>query len=367
MRNSVPFYFLDFGFGDFFYGANHPMKPIRVNMVHDLVFSYGLNSHLKIKYPVKTFKKTLYNFHTKNYLEFLFCGKKGREKYINNGEGFSRISKEDCPIFSGIAEYCQMYSSGSISGARDLIKRKTMIAINWAGGLHHAKRGKSSGFCYINDVVLSILELLKNFRKVLYIDIDIHHGDGVEEAFYLSKRVFCLSFHNFSKNFFPGTGNLNNTGISSGFKSTINVPLKTGIKDKTFRFLFEPIVSKIVQFFDPDVIVVQGGADSLNGDSLGRFGLSIFGHGSCIEFIKSFEIPVLILGGGGYLKTNVARCWTLETSILSGKNISQFLPYNNYWRFFSPSFKLYPSLNEPLDKNSKKKPKSVKKANNKKY
>ena len=117
----------------------------------------------------------------------------------------------DCPIFDGIFEYCQTYVAGSIGGACRLNESKSEVVVNWAGGMHHAKKSEASGFCYLNDIVLGILELLKKHQRVLYIDIDIHHGDGVEEAFYTTNRVMTLSFHQ-SGDFFPGTGLAHDVG-----------------------------------------------------------------------------------------------------------------------------------------------------------
>jgi histone deacetylase 1/2 len=114
---------------------------------------------------------------------------------------------EDCPVFDGLYEFCQLSAGGSVAGAVKLNKEATDIAINWAGGLHHAKKSEASGFCYVNDIVLAILELLKYHQRVLYIDIDIHHGDGVEEAFYTTDRVMTCSFHKYGE-YFPGTGDL---------------------------------------------------------------------------------------------------------------------------------------------------------------
>ena len=113
---------------------------------------------------------------------------------------------EDCPVFDGLYEYCQTYTGGSLGGAARLNQGAADVVVNWAGGLHHAKKGEASGFCYTNDIVLAILELLKVHPRVLYVDIDIHHGDGVEEAFYLTNRVMTLSFHQSGNNFFPRTG-----------------------------------------------------------------------------------------------------------------------------------------------------------------
>jgi histone deacetylase 1/2 len=115
------------------------------------------------------------------------------------------------------------------------------VCINWAGGLHHAKRKEPSGFCYINDIVLAIQELLRYHNRVLYIDIDVHHGDGVEEAFYNTNRVMTLSFHKYGK-FFPGTGAITDIGVESGMYHSLNIPLKSGMTDQAFESLFKPIV-----------------------------------------------------------------------------------------------------------------------------
>lgn len=125
---------------------------------------------------------------------------------------------EDCPVFDGMYEFCQLSCGGSLAAAARLNRQESEIAINWMGGLHHAKKSEASGFCYSNDIVLAILELLKHHKRVLYIDIDVHHGDGVEEAFYTTDRVMTVSFHKHGE-YFPGTGDLKGTGreISSIF------------------------------------------------------------------------------------------------------------------------------------------------------
>jgi histone deacetylase 1/2 len=114
------------------------------------------------------------------------------------------------------------------------------IAINWAGGLHHAKKSEASGFCYVNDIVLGILELLRYYARVLYIDIDVHHGDGVEEAFYTTDRVMTVSFHKYGE-FFPGTGELKDVGVQKGKYYSVNVPLRDGIDDESYQTTFEPV------------------------------------------------------------------------------------------------------------------------------
>ena len=111
---------------------------------------------------------------------------------------------------------------------------KADIAINWAGGLHHAKKREASGFCYVNDIVLCILELLLIYPRVIYLDIDVHHGDGVEEAFFTTNRVMTVSFHQYGEEFFPGSGSIDSIGEASGRHYSINVPLKPGITDDQY-------------------------------------------------------------------------------------------------------------------------------------
>ena len=143
------------------------------------------------------------------------------------------------------AEYCQTYTGGSISGAARINQGCSDIVLNWSGGMHHAKKGEASGFCYVNDIVLAILELLKVHPRVLYIDIDIHHGDGVEEAFYLTNRVMTLSFHQSGGAFFPGTGHLNDLGAKSGTNYSLNFPLLAGMDDASYESIFKPVVAKV--------------------------------------------------------------------------------------------------------------------------
>lgn len=214
------------------------------------------------------------------------------------------------------------------------------VAINWAGGLHHAKKSEASGFCYVNDCVLAILELLKKHQRVLYIDIDIHHGDGVEEAFYTTNRVMTCSFHKFGE-YFPGTGDVKDKGHDAGENYAINVPLQDGMDDESYRTIFRPVIAKIMEKFQPGAVVLQCGADSLSGDRLGCFKVSIRGHAECVNYVKSFGIPMLMVGGGGYTLRNVPRCWTYETAVVLDTPIKDTLPYNDYFDYYGPEYRLH--------------------------
>lgn len=153
-------------------------------------------------------------------------------------------------------------------------------------------------------------------QRVLYIDIDVHHGDGVEEAFYTTDRVMTVSFHKFG-DFFPGTGHIKDVGVGTGKNYALNVPLNDGMDDDSFRGLFRPLIQKVMEVYQPDAVVLQCGADSLSGDRLGCFNLSVKGHADCLRFLRSFNVPLMVLGGGGYTIRNVARCWCYEVSFSS--------------------------------------------------
>lgn len=250
-------------------------------------------------------------------------------------------SENDCPVFEGLYDFCKISAGGSLAAAVNLNKESSDICINWSGGLHHAKKSEASGFCYVNDIVLAILELLKYHQRVLYIDIDIHHGDGVEEAFYTSDRVMTVSFHRFGEDFFPGSGGPNDIGTGEGKYYSLNVPMMRGMDDDSYGQVFVPIMSKVVKVYQPSVIILQCGADSLAGDRLGDFNLTLKGHGRCVEYMRSFNIPLMLLGGGGYTVKNVSRCWAYETAIALDTEISNNLPYSDYFEYFTPELKLH--------------------------
>ena len=259
---------------------------------------------------------------------------------------------EDCPIIDGLFEYCQISAGGSIAGAIKLNNASADVAINWAGGLHHAKRGEASGFCYINDIVLAILELLKVHQRVLYIDIDVHHGDGVEEAFYTTDRVMTVSFHKYGE-FFPGTGDIRDVGYGRGKYYSVNVPLRDGIDDESYSSIFEPVIGHVMEWYRPGAIVLQCGADSLSGDRLGCFNLSHRGHARCLEFVKKFNVPLMVLGGGGYTIRNVARCWAYETARTVDVDLAEEIPFNENFEYYGPDYSINVPSNNMANLNSR--------------
>lgn len=349
-------YFYHGDMGHYYYGPGHPMKPHRLKLTHHLLLTYGLYRKMEVYKPHLAEAEEMTRFHTPEYIDFLrrvtpdpaalisglgaASNKKTEALNQNLMQKFNVGEYTDCPIFDGLYEFCSIHTGASIDGACKLNQQACDIAINWSGGLHHAKKSEASGFCYVNDIVIGILELLKKHARVLYIDIDIHHGDGVEEAFYLTDRVMTVSFHKYG-DFFPGTGDLKDIGVRDGKYYSVNCPLREGMDDTSFAEIFKPVISKVMEVFNPGAVVLQCGADSLTGDRLGCFNLTVKGHAECVKFVKSFRKPTMVLGGGGYTIRNVARCWTYETATLLGEEVSNNIPFNDYYEYYAPDYELH--------------------------
>ncbi|SCW01077.1 LAFE_0D04566g1_1 [Lachancea fermentati] len=340
----------------FHYGVKHPMKPFRLMLTDHLVSSYGLHKIMDLYETRPATRDELLEFHSKDYVEFLSKVTPDTIAKMPRGSLEKFNIGDDCPIFQGLYDYSTLYAGASLDATRKLINGQSEIAINWSGGLHHAKKGNPSGFCYVNDIVLSIINLLRYHPRVLYIDIDLHHGDGVQEAFYTTDRVFTVSFHKYNGEFFPGTGNLDEIGCSRGKHFALNVPLDDGIDDESYINLFKSIIDPLISSYRPTVIIQQCGADSLGHDRLGCFNLNVKAHGECVKFVKSFGLPMLVLGGGGYTPRNVSRVWTYETGVLNGVLLPKDIPENIPFRdWFGPDFSLHPVLDELYEnKNTKK-------------
>ncbi|KAG6505539.1 hypothetical protein ZIOFF_037898 [Zingiber officinale] len=394
-------YYYEPEIGNYYYGQGNAMKPHRVRMTHSLLEGYGLLHRMRVLRPIPASNRDLLRFHSDDYIAFLRSATPDRHLDADILRRFNM--SDDCPVFYGLFDYCQSYAGASVCAARELNRGRADIAINWSGGLHHAKRSEASGFCYVNDIVLAILKLLEVHKiygilfpplnslsflfhssfsvplklisersiipqlptamigrdsllllaRVLYVDIDIHHGDGVEEAFYLTDRVMTVSFHKFG-DYFPGTGHIGDIGYGKGQHYAINVPLDEGIDDESYHYVFKPIMEKVMEAFRPDAVVLQCGADSLSGDRLGCFNLSIKGHSDCIRYMRSFNVPLLLLGGGGYTLRNVARCWCYETGVALGVELDDEMPDHEYIGYFGPEFTIHAVPSNMENKNSRR-------------
>ncbi|KAJ9050108.1 hypothetical protein DSO57_1017606 [Entomophthora muscae] len=315
------------------------MVPERVNMTHELVQNYRMFPRMTIIKPHPATEEQLKRVHLPGYIDYL--KKVSPIATLGLGDLYPCLQADDCPMFTGVYDYSASIVGASIACANRINHGRSNVCINWAGGMHHAKRRVASGFCYANDIAAAILELLMCHRRVMYVDIDLHHGDGVEEYFYNTNRVMTLSFHRFGNNFFPGTGAIKNSGVGPGKDYAINVPLQKGIDDDQYIYLFKNILNKAMERFQPEALVMQMGADSVVGDLLGDFNLTNKGHASCLENALSYNLPTIVLGGGGYSVKNVARTWTLETATILGLELDNQLPTNSYFGHLPEDSTLY--------------------------
>lgn len=334
-------YYYDHDVGSYSYAPNHPMKPFRMRMTHHLVAAYGLLDKMEVLRPQRATPIQMAAFHTDEYVDFLEKVTPETSYELTGGGQRYLLGELDNPAFEGLFEFCSISAGGSLDAAQRIRSGAVDVAINWAGGLHHAKKREASGFCYVNDIVLCILELLRDFKRVLYIDIDCHHGDGVEEAFYSTDRVLTVSFHKYGE-YFPGTGALADRGRGKGLGYSLNVPFRDGLSDGPFVEVFDRVIASVAERYRPDAIVLQCGADSLAGDKLGCLNLSMEAHARSVELVRSLGRPLIVLGGGGYTVRNTARAWAYETACALGvqNDIPRDLPFNEYFEWFGPRFRL---------------------------
>ncbi|CAN8063836.1 unnamed protein product [Agarophyton chilense] len=226
---------------------------------------------------------------------------------------------DDCPTFPGVWQLGLLTVGGAVVAAERLITNHATAACWFDGGRHHALVDSAQGFCYLNDVVVACKVLLSHpgISSILYIDIDIHHGDGVEESFLYDDAVTTVSFHLAETGFYPGTGHeiIPTEGPESC--GAIRIPLRRGIGNEAYVKIFGNVISTVMGHRPSDVLVLQCGCDSVAGDPLGGFNLTGNAYTACVKRLLGFNIPLLILGGGGYGLANAARVWTdvLQTCI----------------------------------------------------
>ncbi|MEW6587159.1 MAG: acetoin utilization protein AcuC [Nitrospirota bacterium] len=312
-------------FARYSYGHSHPLKPYRLKLTYELIKAYGLLSlpDVRVIEAQPPDGRDLLMFHEKDYIAML--------KTVNNGEmtpasEFFGLGPGDNPVFEGVYDWSSLVAGASLQAADLIMRGGCDITFNIAGGLHHAMPGRASGFCYINDPVLAIMSLLKNGMRVAYVDIDAHHGDGVQYAFYSTDRVLTVSLHETGTILFPGSGFENETGAGRGEGYSVNIPLPPTCDDQLFVYAFEEIVPPLVGKFSPDVVVTQLGVDSFHGDPLAHLNFTNNGFVRVVESMKEIAPKWLALGGGGYDMANVARAWTLAWAVMNDVEISDEIP-----------------------------------------
>jgi acetoin utilization protein AcuC len=309
----------------FDYGPTHPFKTSRLNLAYELIKAHGLLSMPNVRYVEarKAEDEDLLLFHNKEYIEVL--------KAVNAGielphACFYGLGSEDNPVFKGVFDWSRLVTGATLQAASLVDLGEVDIAFNISGGLHHAMSMRAAGFCYVNDIVIAILSLVKKGRRVAYIDIDAHHGDGVQAAFYNTNRVLTISIHETGEVLFPGTGFENETGRDKGEGYSVNIPMPPYSDDELFIYAFNEIVPPLINKFRPDVVVTQLGVDSFSSDPLAHLNYTNNGFCEVVKKIKEISPKWVALGGGGYDFVNLAKAWTLAWAIMNDIEIPDEIP-----------------------------------------
>jgi acetoin utilization protein AcuC len=307
------------------YGEGHPFKPQRYHLAYELMRAYGLNelpgADIRDCPPVS--EEALLTFHTQEYLGKLKEFSAASEPRADFHFGLGDLEN---PVFPGLYDWACLGVSATVEAARLVMEDGYDIAFNPAGGWHHAHAGKASGFSYLNDAVIAINMLLDCGKRVAYLDIDAHHGDGVQEAFYDTDRVLTISLHESGVHFFPGTGLDKETGAGKGMGYSVNLPLQAHTDDALFMKAFDEVAFPLIAAFDPDLLVTQIGVDAFRTDPLSRLEITTWSYSYIMRKLRALQIPWVALGGGGYDNVNVARGWTIAWAIMNMVDLPPRLP-----------------------------------------
>lgn len=321
---KLAFVFTDEYF-QFNYGPTHPLKIDRLKVTHDLMKIYGLLDHdaLMLTKPLKATEEGIITYHSPDYVKVL---KEANEGKWSPSFSLYGLGWGDNPVFKGLWEWSLLVCGGALLGAKIICDKQVKIVFHIAGGLHHAHPSRASGFCYLNDPVLAIKYFNRQGFRVAYVDIDAHHGDGVQEAFYQTNQVLTISIHQDGNTLFPGTGFIQEKGIDKGEGYTINVPLLPGADDDVFKEVIDSIVVPSIKAFNPHILVTQLGVDTFHADPLANLNLTTNGFSYAVSKLRDLSLPWLALGGGGYDISNVARAWTLALGIMLDLELEDKLP-----------------------------------------
>jgi acetoin utilization protein AcuC len=312
-------------FGNFNYGDDHPFKLQRNRMAYDLMDAYGLLDlpQMQIRDCQAASDELLLSFHTPAYIARL---KEFSASDVPRADFMFGLGDADCPVFKGLFDCAALGAGATFEAVRLVEEERFDVAFNLAGGWHHAHRAKASGFSYLNDAVVAINWLVARGRRVLYLDIDAHHGDGVQEAYYDTDQVMTISLHESGIYFYPGTGFEDEIGEGRGRGYSVNVPLLAHTDDAIYLKAFNEVAYPLIVAFNPDIIVTQIGADTFRTDPLTNLEITTHSYSEILTKIQRLKIPWVALGGGGYDLMNTTRAWTLAWAIMNNISLNPQLP-----------------------------------------
>ncbi|GAA0484501.1 acetoin utilization protein AcuC [Salinibacillus aidingensis] len=328
MKCSAAFIYSD-EYTQYHFHTHHPFNQKRVQLTFDLLKEANALTDEQIIQPRLATDEELAMIHDEAYIKAVKAAEKGElseEKAVEFGLG-----TEDTPIFKGMHRAAALMAGGSLSAVDAVLEgRQSKHALNLGGGLHHGFQRKASGFCIYNDAAITIQYIRKHYNlKVLYVDTDAHHGDGVQWAFYDDPNVCTLSIHETGRYLFPGTGNVNERGLREGYGYSYNIPLDAFTEDESFLEIYETAMKEITEHFRPDIIVTQNGADAHAFDPLTHLcgtmhiyeSIPALAHELAHEYCNGKWIA---LGGGGYdIWRVVPRAWAQIWNVMSFNQTGQ--------------------------------------------
>jgi acetoin utilization protein AcuC len=319
------------------FGPGHPMAPERMDLTARLARSLGLFDldHVDVAAPDVASDAELQSVHSADYVAAV-----RRVSADPSQPDESRgLGTEDDPAFAGMHEAAARLAGGSLLAATQVLEGSAVHAVNFGGGMHHAARDRASGFCIYNDAAVAVQKLLDGgLRKVAYIDVDAHHGDGTQNIFWDDPRVLTLSLHETGLTLFPGTGFANEIGGPAAEGTAVNIALPAGTGDAGWLRAFYAVVPQLVAAFEPEVIVSQHGCDSHRSDPLTHLNLSVDGQREAANAVGHLAERCcggrwIATGGGGYNVLDVVpRAWTHLVAIAAGRPVPLRTPVPGDWR-----------------------------------
>jgi len=315
-------------FKDYDLGPGHPMRPARVARTYELVRACHLlePEGITLAKPPLADEETLALFHSREYVAAVRAPSEGAPMPSPARFGFGT---PDNPIVKGVYEAGALIVGASVLAADLVAEGKASVAFNPAGGLHHAHRSRAAGFCVFNDAAVAIEHLLRRCGdgvKVAYVDIDAHHGDGVQEAFYDRRDVLTISVHESGRFLFPGTGWPEEIGEGEGEGFSVNLPLAPHTTDEVYLWAFRQAVLPILEAFAPDFLFTQLGVDTHYRDPLTHMSLTTHGYIAVTDELAAHAARWIAVGGGGYDITVVPRAWTLAFARMAELDVPQEIP-----------------------------------------
>ncbi len=309
----------------FDYGTTHPFRLERLWLTHFLCRAMGwLDGEVGEERSFEpATAQDLREAHDSSYLDLLRGASDGLPV-----PGLARhgLGSGDNPVFTGLWEYALYTAGGSLAAADLVLAGDAERVFHPGGGLHHAMHARAAGFCYVNDVVLMLRRLVGAGRRIFYLDLDAHHGDGVQEAFYDTSRVMTFSVHQDGRTLFPGSGFVPEIGRGEGTGYSVNVPLLPHMGDGEYVRVFEELLRPLLASHKPDILVTELGADPILGDPLATLELSLPGWWTLVASLATVDVPWIAVGGGGYELANAMRAWALAWAAMIGAPRPEALP-----------------------------------------